>query len=317
MFTRRVSGCPRWAGKLGSDKADDGVVLIVWVLALTPLIACLAIAINLGMLVEASDNTQNSTDAAALSAVDVLSSSDATYPLVDTAIPIPRSADCRVSGNRLSNCNSASWLDGHYLYYCTDADTADCVPGGTTSLTLLQIVGSPLPGAGEINDSEALREGEAQWECASGGAVHRGHHKVCTQLDTGVSVSGYFALGQDANGSPPLVTAANDVAGLVTQDYQVNPAWSGCPTTALPGGFTLAPLLAAANDCVAYEVTNQGSDLVVWVMTISPTPPSVFAGNFEPPQFRRVAWAFSTLGAAHASEPSLCTGPPSTSGNCP
>ena len=314
--------------KHGSGKPDDGVVLIVWVLALTPLIACLAIAIDLGLLVEASDNAQNATDAAALSAVDVLAPYFSSGELVDSGeaagnmIAIPRSANCRVSGGQLGGCSSVSWLDGYYLYYCNDYDPdEDCEPGGTTSLALLQITSDPLPGAGDIYDRDALAGGEdAGWKCGS--LVYNGvHHDngVCLGLDTRVNVSGYFALGKDADGTPPLVTAAADVDGLVTQDYQVNSAWSGCRTATAPGGFSLASSLAAGNDCVAYEVANQGSnrDLVVWVTTISPTPPSVFAGNIESAQFRRVAWAFSTLGGGPVSEPALCTGSPSVSGNCP
>jgi hypothetical protein len=306
----------RWAGKLGSGKPDDGVVLVVWVLAITPLIACLAIAIGLGLLVEASDNAQNATDAAALSAVDVLASSG---ELVDTTIPILQSADCRVSGNSLGNCSSVSWLDGYYLYYAIDQDADDCGPEGATGLTLLEIVPfQPPPCAGEIYDRDALAGGEdAGWTCGS--VAYNGHHHnhgVCVELDTGVSVSGNFALSP---GRPPLVTAADDVEQLVMGDYQVSSAWSGCPSAQLPGGFSRDPSLAPPNDCVAYEVTNHGNDLdlVVWVTTISPTPPSVFAGNIESAQFRRVAWAFSTLGGGPVSEPALCTGSPSVSGNCP
>ena len=319
MFTVQSRRVRRWADKLGSGKPEDGVVLVVWVLAITPLILCLAIAINLGLLVEASDNAQNSSDAAALSAVVVLSSGT----LVDTMIQIPRRADCQVSGNRLGNCSSVSWLDGYYLYYGTDQDADDCEPGGTTSLTLLEIVPFQPPRCvGEENDLDALAGGEnAGWTCGS--VVYNGsHHQdgVCVELDTELNVPGNFALSPRL---PPLVTAAADVEQLVTGNYQVS--WSGCPTASsgfccpmAPAGFSWDPSLTPANDCVAYEVTNQGNDLVVWVTTISPTPPAVFTGNFAS-QFRRVAWAFGKLGGGSDLEPALCTGPapPSGPGNCP
>ena len=81
-------------------------------------------------------SSHDATDAAALSAVDVLAPYFSSGELVDSGeaagnmIAIPRSANCRVSGGQLGGCSSVSWLDGYYLYYCNDYDPdEDCARG--------------------------------------------------------------------------------------------------------------------------------------------------------------------------------------------
>ena len=50
-----------------SGKGDDGVILVFWVLTLTALFGFMALAINLGNLLQSTDNVQNAADSAALS----------------------------------------------------------------------------------------------------------------------------------------------------------------------------------------------------------------------------------------------------------
>jgi uncharacterized membrane protein len=53
-------------------KGDEGVILVLWVLALAALAGFLALVIDLGNLEQSSDNVQNAADAAAVSGAQIL-----------------------------------------------------------------------------------------------------------------------------------------------------------------------------------------------------------------------------------------------------
>ncbi len=64
---RFARSLPRWRRRVATltERDERGVILVFWVLSLTALLGFLALAINLGNLVQSNDNVQNAADSAA------------------------------------------------------------------------------------------------------------------------------------------------------------------------------------------------------------------------------------------------------------
>lgn len=69
------AGRARLRGSRWSEGRDDGVILIIWTMALTALLGFVALALAAGDYVQSNGNTQNAADAAALAAATVVGQS--------------------------------------------------------------------------------------------------------------------------------------------------------------------------------------------------------------------------------------------------
>ena len=80
------------SGRFGtalSGKGDDGVILVFWLLTLTALFGFMALAINLGNLLQSTDNVQNAVDSAAVSGASSLAvDPQSPSPLLHHSFPL-------------------------------------------------------------------------------------------------------------------------------------------------------------------------------------------------------------------------------------
>ena len=278
-----------------------------WVLTLTALFGFMALAINLGNLLQSTDNVQNAADSAALSGassfVAGLKSGSPFYTTVS-----PAGFDCRVSGSQIERCNGGSGPDPYgwlipqgggsaYIYENIGQQNA-----GWWQIVPASQAGDLLPG--QTTDMNAFEYGtqSGSWSCIQ---ETRRNPKRCLEVTTGVTGTQNGAL---SNGLP--VTATGAAMAMLQQSYAINPNWSGCPVNP-PVGFSVAEGWAGVT-CVAYcipsSVTSCGGtgSTTFWVMALVQAPPSFIESD----------GVTCTGKAAWANAAGLLTAAPVPSGNC-
>lgn len=269
--------------RLRRREAEDGVILVFWALSLTALVGFLAIVLNIGNLLQSSDNVQNAADAAAITGAgtvgSILTSAEQSAP-TDPIIPIPSSDGCKVVGrgdNQLLGCATLNWLNQYYIF--------------ENQGWLQIVVGQPQ--TGQISEHRAFFFGAqlGPWTCSM---ISQGN---CTQLSTNLpssplqddALTTISAMQTTTQGAAAQVSG--QVETLVQQDYGVSANWSGCGASSLPSGFTFA----AGETCVAFctpSSANCGGSQsnVFWVMVVTPSPPSLLSAGGSTCT-TRVAWA--------------------------
>jgi Putative Flp pilus-assembly TadE/G-like len=286
-----------------SDKGDDGVILILWVLSLAALFGFMALVLNIGDLLQSSDNVQNAADSAALYGADSLHANSVYQPVVS----IPSQYRCTLAlsrcttrGSGPNSPSSYAWLQAQDLYIYEGLPT----PTQGWEQIVVASSGASLP-PGEISDVAAFELGAASgpWLCSLRGIAGR----FCTQIDTDVAGTGNDALG---DGSP--VAATNAAEALVHDSYSITANWNGCPGLP-PPGFYLAEGWAGTT-CIAYCAPASNAPCggravnFFWVMALVQAPPSIISGDGVTCT-GRVAWAIPTALAPGAPLPSgKCSG---------
>jgi hypothetical protein len=290
-------------------KSDDGVILVFWLLILTALFGFMALAINLGNLLQSTDNVQNAADSAATSGASSLAAGlNSGSPFYTTVSPF--GFDCRVNGSHITVCNGG--LDPYRWL----------IPQGAGSAYIYENIGLPNAGwwqivpesqAGELKpgqttDSEAFSYGtgtSGSWSCSLETASKR-RPKRCLEVTTGVTGTQDGAL---SNGVP--VAATNTAMALVQQSYGINPNWSGCSGN-LPAGFAIIAEGWAGVTCMAYCISLSNptcggeAGTSFWVMALVQAPPSFISGD----------GVTCTGKAAWANAAGLLAAAPAPSGNC-
>ena len=274
---------------------------------LTALFGFMALAINLGNLLQSTDNVQNAADSAALSGassfVAGLKSGSPFYTTVS-----PAGFDCGVSGSQITGCSGGpdpyGWLipqggGSAYIYENIGLQNA-----GWWQIVPESQAGDLQPG--QTTDIEAFKYGtqSGSWSCSQESRSKR-RPKRCLEVTTGVTGTQNGAL---SNGLP--VTATGAAMALMQQSYGINPNWSGC-SAPLPAGFAVAEGWAGVT-CVAYcipssDATCGGSGRTTfWVMALVQAPPSFIEGD----------GVTCTGRAAWADHAGLLAAAPAPAGNC-
>jgi Putative Flp pilus-assembly TadE/G-like len=292
------------------QRGDEGIVLILWVFAITALLGCLALSVDLGNLAQQAGNVQNAADSAAISAALILGaqSQSTLGGLVDTLpVGIPAKDRC---DSELHSCGQYGWLDGYYLYEGNQ---------------WLEIVSSD-PEPGQVLDESALADGVASgdWTCTSRLSMHN----YCRQLsdsatfDTSDSAPEEWALSDDGAAIEAAISATTWAKSLVQQTYGITADWSGCPGAPATGfSFAVWPGSAQPTTCIEYKI-NKVNDTGQWdaifYVDILASPGDFFfsadPASYGVPYVERSAWASSGMGG-------LCSGIPATpttnpAGNC-
>jgi hypothetical protein len=263
-------------------KGDEGVILVLWVLALAALAGFLALVIDLGNLEQSSDNVQNAADSAAISAADVLGPNVADAEPLST-LNIPLSAQCQVY-----------WVEG--VYYLDGCAHLRRWLGSSYSI---YEGGAWLTIGTQISASQAFSDGTQSnspwggpWTCSQRTFTFGGVY--CTQLTTNVSAwpwaDNALAHGADIDQFlTSLAAAANDAESLVQHAYSVSSNWTSpsCELQPYPWAD------AAAGRCLEYEIV--GSDAVFAVNVISPGS-SLFFADDGITSISKHAWASSATG---------------------
>jgi hypothetical protein len=314
-ITNKLSGLSRFRhtrepgryGRLPCRRGDDGVILVFWLLTLTALFGFMALAINLGNLLQSTDNVQNAADSGAVSGASSLAAAlQSPSPFYTTVSPA--GFDCRVNGTQLTGCIGGAdpyrWLlpqggGAAYIYENLGPENA-----GWWQIVPESQAGDLQPG--QTTDVQAFNYGtqSGSWFCSQETRSKRRPTR-CLEVSTGVGVD----VTQDGALSNGLaVLATNAALTLVEQSYGINPNWSGCSGD-LPAGFSFAE---AGVTCIAYCIPSQGTacagtgDTTVWVMALVQAPPSFISGD----------GVTCTGKAAWADAAGLMAAAPAPAGNC-
>ncbi len=289
---------------LRKRRRDSGAILILWAICLPALLGLLIGAIQLGNLLQSSDNAryvadanaqnaadakaQNVADAAALAASSYLATIHPTGPMVVQSIPIdcqpsptgpPIRCKCRVAADgTITGCASYVWLNGYYIY-----EGEDWLAIGT-----------------QVSGQTALQDASGAWACGSLGSGN-GNHGYCTELDVAPLVPGYVdgSLSDGETISQAITATATAISVETQNGFTV---YSGC---APPPQFLLAEGPTAQDStgvsCVGYDAAG-----TIWVSVLETfTLPGVGLATDE-------KWALATVVRGTAV---LCPGPP-PSGQC-
>jgi hypothetical protein len=280
------SCCKPWC--LRSERRDDGVILVFWALCL-PLLAVLFVGvIELGNLLQSSDNAKNAADAAALAAAGYL----ATYnppPMVVTDIPdiyTDLGYRCLVgSDNTITRCEHQDygWLYDYSIYEANEW-VAISTPQDATN---------------------ALRYANTAWSCppqnrVPGMSGHRHHGMIvyyCNDLDIqppapGLGLNASLALNETVN----QAMVATNTAISVEAKYGFT-TYSGCTP---PRYFFLAE--ASTATCIGYDAAGS-----IWVTIPNSTGLAASASTTS----EKTSWATELPNGTTE----LCSGPP-PGGNC-
>ena len=156
-------------------RGDDGVILVLWVLCLSLLATLLVGVIELGNLLQSSDDAQNAADAAALSAAGYLATNHPD-PMVIHSLPItcfttfgnPVSCKCNVdSANRVIDCTNYFWLEGYSLYKGSPRNEWEAI-------------------ANQISPKQALDYANGNWTCS-----RQNRNGYCVKLNIHPPGNGY------------------------------------------------------------------------------------------------------------------------------
>jgi hypothetical protein len=286
-------------------RGDDGVILVFWALCLPVLLGLLLATIQLGNLLQSTDNArnvadataqnaadataQNAADAAATAAASYLATIHPTGQMVVQSIPIiclrtvrhgrttTMSCECSVGAQDvISSCAHYDWLDGYYIYE-TDQWEA---------------VGS------QVSFSTALSDPAGTWTCQSRDPTTN----YCSELNVYPPDQSYGVNGSVSDGDTiSQALTATATAMSVEGNYGVA-NYSGCTP---PAGFLLAEGPSAQNPtgvtCIGYDAAG-----TIWVgALVTFTLPGVGSAVTE-----KSSWA-TVVGGKTV----LCPGPP-PSGSC-
>ena len=294
-------------GRVLSGKGEDGVILVFWLLTLTALFGFMALAINLGNLLQSTDNVQNAVDSAAVSGASSLAvDPQSPSPFYTTVSPF--GFDCGVSGSHLTACTGGpdpyGWLipqggGSAYIYENLGLQNA-----GWWQIVPESQAGDLQPG--QTTDVEAFNYGtqSGSWYCSQE-TKSKKKPKRCLEVSTGVTGTQNGAL---SNGAP--VAATNAIMELMQQSYGITPKWSGCSASP-PTGLSVAEGWAGVT-CIAYCIPSSGTSCggngsaTFWVMAVVDAPPSFISGD----------GVNCTGKAAWANAAGLVAAAPAPSGNC-
>lgn len=286
--------------RLGT-REDRGAILALWVLCLSVLMGCMALAINLGNLQQQAVNVQDAADSAALAGAQMLAQPQSLNDLVQQYVPIPPGLCSVTSLGSWLTCKKFNWLDGYYLYDNQEPPGANC-PGIICTGWWQIVPATGHLGPGQITDSQAFQDAASPagpWQCAWYQPGKQLQHYHCGELYTGVgNPQANWDLSAPANpaatSTNPALTAT-DIAVETTAEYGLAPDWSACPTS-LPQPLFLAEGWNGTT-CLAYEITGN-----------APHQNVIFWARLDVHGIWRTAWAT-------ASPARLCSGLPSE-GNC-
>ena len=270
--------------KAGSQpkRNDEGVILVLWVLCLSLLATLLIGVIELGNLLQSSDNAQNAADAAALSAAGYL----ATYhpdPMVIPSLPVTCftksgslvSCKCHVdSADRVTHCADYFWLEGYSLYKGDPWNEWEAI-------------------GSQISPQQALDYAAGNWTCS-----RQNGQGYCVKLSIHPPGTGYgvdAALTDDAT-----VSTARDATRLAL-GVQNNYGFSSSSGCTAPQDFLLAEGPTGVT-CISYDAAGT-------VRVSVPEPALLFGAGSS--TIYRTSWATTLTGNAAT----LCSGSP-PAGNC-
>jgi hypothetical protein len=214
------------------------------VFALTALVGCLALSINLGNLEQQAGNVQNAADSAAVSGEQILASNLSSFLATSVTIS-PSMRNCPVSSSPEQKagveayawegpCKSYGWLDGDYTYWTGDNPPAGAKAGGSCP-PLCEgwwLIVSGNPGQGQIRDSDAFADATGDpdaWVCIDQ------YRSYCTQLQP---------VGVDAQTEWELGTASGANCGASTSG-ESRLAEAAFVATATPGSGAQNPVTNA------------------------------------------------------------------------
>lgn len=287
-------------------RTDDGIVVVVWVFALTLLMACLALTVDLGDLAQGAGAVSNAADAAALAGAGQLAQAIASKPLAVESLEAT-GYGCRGDG-AAARCRDYGWIAGYYVYsgeLVPGAEPAAAVPCADRSCGgWFEIVTGPA-GPGQIPAADALRDAvtsgtEPAWRCIKWVA---GPGQLCERFAF-PSPSATSAVDWEVGTRAP-VEATSRALGLLVAGFGVR-ADLASPSCAAPPGFVEAEGWNGV-DCIAYSLRQVGPrpDVVFWVDLIvpigggAPFERSVFVDD-QVSSVQRMSWASSLYG--------LCSG---------
>lgn len=250
---RRPGRCPQ---------RDSGTILVLWALALSVLLGCMALGLDLGNLEQEAVNVQDAADSAALAGATTLK--PALSQLVEPVVAIP-GRTCKVTTtNQWLSCDNFDWLDEHYLYDRQPPPGAYC--GARPCSGWWKLVGL-VQQPGQLSDVQAFDDGTSAgpWTCAYSEAIITRHHLVtyCGALDTGVAEPfANWDLSESLAHNPALTATKNAID--IVSHYGLSPQWSACSLSYLSGQLEL--FLAEGwqgTTCLAYGVTA-AQNIVFW-----------------------------------------------------
>jgi hypothetical protein len=286
-------------------RGEEGVVLVIWAVALTALVGFLALAVNLGNLVQSGQNVQNAADAAAVSGATILG---ATWPQAGPSLTSTISIPTHDNGKpqyhcdvQLTECSGGGpdpyvWLDGYYdnwwgfysYYVYQDGWWERIVPN--------------QPSSGEVQDGQPLLQElhNDGWQCTGGWPDNQGwdwwqnNWQWCTQISNWWNSWGQTpssgSITSDAFGLEAVDQAAHNLESLVEHDYGVDATWSACSDSPPAEGFSFVAWGPTdwGLDCIAYKVSNDG--VTLWVDVDASAGPS-FVENDGGTTLQGAAWA--------------------------
>jgi hypothetical protein len=275
---------------------DEGAILVFWALCLPVLAALLIGVLELGNLVQSTDNSQNvadanarnaadanaaqAADAAALAAASYLATTDPKGPLVVNLIPIdcpqskkskhsgpPPGCNCNVgSQDVISDCANYQWLNGYYIY---EGDDWEAIGGS------------------EVSPAAALSDPAGTWTCQS----RYNGSQFCGEVNIYPPGQGYGVNGSASDGNTINQAIAATIAAMSVLEKD-GTSYSGCTP---PPDFLLAEGPGGVS-CIGYDAAG-----TIWVTARETfTLPGVGLAMTQ-----QSAWATEVGGKGV-----LCLGPP-------